>query len=156
MNANRSGRSSSPKNRSVRMRNTKPERLMQRALDRKNDNDISGAIEILVKLTEEFNEYAPAFQLVAGLYWQTKQLEKAIVFGKRAIGLLPKSELASKILFQAYLDSGDREAAIEELKRFIQIGKSEHYSIFLKDLAEQESDSKRRNSLLRLADKMAR
>lgn len=117
---------------------TRPEgdegRTLQAAIDLRDRGEIDHAIEILLDLVETTPERASVHGVLAGVYFEAESMALAAHHFKRASELSPGSELASRGLFHAYLELGQKEQAIQELRRFIAHRGSEEFEGLLEAL----------------------
>jgi len=109
------------------------------AVNAEAEGDAGFAELILTALVEEF----PRSSLGHGyLAWISSLREKhraAIEHVRVAIQLAPKSERVSLLYFRVLWAAGERNDALDEVKRFTAVGHSEEYSRMLEEWAESDS-----------------
>jgi len=71
---------------------------------------------------------------------QLERYSEAAQSFKRATELSPDSELASLGLFQSLMDTGDKQAALSEMKRYLAGHKSEEYDLILEELTSSSNE----------------
>jgi hypothetical protein len=85
----------------------------------------------MVDISNRYPEEKVVFILLGHLYWQQSDLEHARACFQKATELGPGLEIASLALYHTSWSSGLREAALEEMKRFIQLSHSSKYDRIL-------------------------
>jgi predicted Zn-dependent protease len=95
------------------------------------------AAEIILRDLLELRPNEKAVWVVLGhLRWEQKDLHDAIECFRKAVVLDPVLELASLGLYHTLWSSGQKEEALEEMKRFIQVSHSEEYDRLLQAFRE--------------------
>ncbi len=89
----------------------------------------------LVALARQHPRSAPVLGYLAGVYFQTDDLENAAEYFRRTTELSPTSELASVGLFHSLWGLGMKQVALDEMRRFLSISESSEYDLLLHDLA---------------------
>ena len=88
-------------------------------------NESGLAVELLTPLAAEFPEEPSIHAYLAWCLYDDERFTEAIEHGRLATHLRPRNELASLVLFHALWNSGNRSEAIEEIKRFLPLRRSE-------------------------------
>jgi tetratricopeptide (TPR) repeat protein len=92
------------------------------------------AIELLEPFVLEF-PYEPAVHLYLAWYLRRcGRFPKAIEHAKRAVSLAPKSSRASLVLFHTLWRAGNKDVAIEEIRRFLPIRRTAKYTFDYVDI----------------------
>jgi tetratricopeptide (TPR) repeat protein len=105
--------------------------------------DLAEAYLALLRLFEENPESAPLLAALGIVCREQRQYHEAAGYFKRLTILKPKSERGSLGLFHSLWDLDLREEALEEMKRFLSISKSEEYEEILSGImvAIEEDES---------------
>jgi tetratricopeptide (TPR) repeat protein len=111
--------------------NTPIRTALSKAKALKMCGEISKALDFLVDISNRYPEEKVVFILLGDLYWQQNDLEHARASFQKATELDPRLEIASLALYHTSWSSGLREAALEEMKRFILISHSSEYDRIL-------------------------
>jgi tetratricopeptide (TPR) repeat protein len=112
--------------------------LFQQGIDLTRRGDYSGAIPILreaaaLKRASGDHREIEAISVYLGYtYWQWDRLDQAVEWFQRATGNSPESEKASLGLFHCLWEIGSQSLALDEMKRFLRIKKSNEYEEILK------------------------
>jgi predicted Zn-dependent protease len=110
--------------------------VIRQAVDAEANNDPAFAELILRALVEQFPRTAVAHGYLAWILSQREKHREAIEHGRVAIQLEPKSERASMLFFRVLWGAGERNDALNEVKRFTAVGHSEEYSRMLEEWAQ--------------------
>lgn len=76
--------------------------------------------------------------VLAAVYWDTENLEKAVENFGMAIELSPTHELSSLGLFHCLWDQGKEDDAFKEMRRFQSIADSEDYRRIVEEIDQLE------------------
>jgi predicted Zn-dependent protease len=113
--------------------------VIRQAVDSETNNDPGFAELILRALVEEFPRTAIAHGYLAWILSHRDRNREAIEHGRVAIQLEPTSERVSMLFFRVLWGAGERNDALNEVKRFTAIGHSDEYSRMLEEWAEIDS-----------------
>jgi len=113
--------------------------VIRAAVDAEAENDPAFAELILRALVEQFPRTAIAHGYLAWILSHREKHREAIEHGRVAIALEPKSERVSMLYFRVLWGAGERNEALNEVKRFTAVGHSEEYSRMLEEWARIES-----------------
>ena len=116
------------------------EKMFEKAIGFRNKGMIDGSIKILLKLINNYKEYQYAYIILGDIYWDKNELLKSIKLFKKAIEISPSSEKASLCLFHVLWEKGDREEALDEMKRYLKNYTSEEYSKILKEINDKTNE----------------
>jgi tetratricopeptide (TPR) repeat protein len=116
---------------------------ISKAKDLKNRGEGSAAKDLLRDLARMYPEEKVVFILLGHLYWGEDDLAHAQACFQKATELDPALEIASLALYHTRWSAGQREEALEEMKRFVQISHSAEYDRILQAFREESA----RNSL---------
>ncbi len=105
------------------------------AVDAVASNDTTFAETILTELLEEFPRVALVHGYLGWVLSHGGRNREAIEHCRVAIQLAPESERVSLLLFRVLWGAGERNEALNEVKRFTAVGHSEEYSIMLEEWA---------------------
>jgi predicted Zn-dependent protease len=95
------------------------------------------AVQLLTPMLAEFPE-EPAVHLYLAWYLRgCHRFEKAIEHARRAVQLLPTSSRASLVLLHTLWESGSKNEAIEEIRRFVPIRSTERYTSHYVDILKK-------------------
>lgn len=103
--------------------------LFEEAMGFKKAGNLVEATRCLTRLALERPDYAPVRGVLAGVLYELKEFGKAVIEFGAASRLSPRSELASLGLFHSLLNTGDRAAAVAEMKRFTNLRLSAEYDL---------------------------
>ena len=101
--------------------------MFSQAVSLKEQGDMIAAKDVLISLVELDPESTAAVLILGDVYQSLNRREDAIDAFRQAIELSPMLEAASLALFHCLWESGKRDEAMEELKRFQSISDSEEY-----------------------------
>ncbi len=107
---------------------------MSLAIELKNQDQYDEAAGLLCVVAESHTESASVHALLADVFWEKGDLEKAVLSFRRAVELSPTSEMASLGLFHTLWESKDKPGAVSEMHRFLSVSKSEEYAGIAKEL----------------------
>lgn len=114
------------------------DRLLQEAIDLKNQEDYQGAVRALSAIVGEYPKCAPAHGLMGSIYLlKLNKPRKAVDCFEKTIQLSPKSEMASLGLFHSLWKLDRQIEALEEMKRFQQVAHSKDYDEILAEIQEK-------------------
>lgn len=111
----------------------KTEARLWAAIQEANSLDDMGqtglAVKVLMPLFQEFPS-EPSINIYLALYLRRAgRFDEAVERGRSAVQSVPQSSFASLVLFQALWDSGNRNNAIEEIRRFVAVRRSRKHTI---------------------------
>lgn len=89
--------------------------------------DVLGVLNIMKDLVEANPRSAVFSAVLANTYWDIGELDTAEKEFRKAVQLAPESEKISLGLFHCLWDQKKKDAAFEEMKRFMVIADSEGY-----------------------------
>lgn len=112
--------------------------IIGHAVDAVASNDAAFAEKILTALVAEFPREAIAHAYLGWVLSHSGRNREAIAHGRVAVQLAPKSERVSMLYFRVLWGAGERNEALNEVKRFTAVGHSEEYSIMLDAWAETD------------------
>lgn len=101
--------------------------LFEQAMGLKKAGNLVEATRCLARLALERPDYAPVRGVLAGVLFELNDFAQAVREFRAASRLSPRSELASLGLFHSLLNTGDRAAAVAEMKRFTSPRQSAEY-----------------------------
>jgi predicted Zn-dependent protease len=110
--------------------------VIRQAVDAEANNDPGFAELILRALVEQFPRTAIAHGYLAWILSHRDKHREAIEHGRVSIQLEPKSERVSMLFFRVLWAAGERNDALNEVKRFTAVGHSDEYSRMLEEWAE--------------------
>ncbi|MGD0546202.1 MAG: hypothetical protein ABR991_00045 [Terracidiphilus sp.] len=110
--------------------------VIRQAVDSVANNDPGFAELILRALVEQFPRTAIAHGYLAWILSHREKHRPAIEHGRVAIQLEPKSERVSMLFFRVLWGAGERNDALNEVKRFTAVGHSDEYSRMLEEWAK--------------------
>ncbi|MGA2889772.1 MAG: BTAD domain-containing putative transcriptional regulator [Terracidiphilus sp.] len=110
--------------------------IIRQAVNLEAENDTAFAKQILASLVEEFPKVAIAHGYLAWILSRTGRHREAIEHGRVAIQLEPTSERVSMLYFRVLWGAGERNDALNEVKRFTAVGHSDEYSRMLEEWAQ--------------------
>jgi predicted Zn-dependent protease len=97
----------------------------------RDKGEFSAAETILRDLLELRPNEKALWVVVGHLRWEQNDIQDAIKCFRKAVALDPALELASLGLYHTLWSSGQKEEALEEMKRFIQVSHSDEYDRLL-------------------------
>jgi predicted Zn-dependent protease len=107
------------------------------AIRKRDTGDLDGSRETLEALSLEFPGRSAIWGTLGAIYFEQDRLEEAIGAFQKATVLSPQSELASISLFHALFDSGRRQDAFAEMRRFLAlVPDSEEYRLLRSEMAD--------------------
>jgi predicted Zn-dependent protease len=112
--------------------------VIRAAVDSAAEGDAAFAELILRALVEQFSRTAIAHGYLAWILSHREKHREAIEHGRVAIQLEPTSERVSLLYFRVLWAAGERNEALDEVKRFTAIGHSDEYSRMLEEWAEMD------------------
>lgn len=101
-----------------------------------NKGEISLAMDLLLDLANMYPHCKATFILLGNLYWGKDDLKQAQAYFRKAVELDPQWEIASLALYHTLWSNGLHEEALEEMKRFVQVGNSDEYDRILQAFAD--------------------
>src|SRR6266542_3075194 len=107
------------------------------AVKLKENGDLKSAMQILTELAVEEPESPAILAVLGDVCWEMRLLDEAATVFKRAIALAPKLEAVSLGLFHCLWDSGKREEALDEAKRFMSLADSDDYRKIIKEINDK-------------------
>jgi tetratricopeptide (TPR) repeat protein len=108
------------------------------ALDRRDKNDLHGAIRELSQLVhDEHQKPAPVYGMLGHLYFLLGDFENALINNREATRHGPKSELASLGLFHTLWELGRKDEALSEARRFIALRPSAEYELLFTEIGRR-------------------
>ncbi len=116
------------------------------AKNQKRQGESSAAMDLLKDLADMYPTEKVVFILLGHLYWEEDDLIHAQCYFQKATELDPSLEVASLGLYHTLWSSGLREEALEEMKRFIQISRSDEYDSLLQAFRECKDEDVADNS----------
>jgi predicted Zn-dependent protease len=133
------------------------------ALQQRDAGDLPKAVQAMRQLAVIWPEKASILGTLAGLEFQMGDYEAAVVTGRKATRVAPRSELASLTLFHSLHRLGEADEAFAEMARFRAVRASDEYDKLLvemsedivKRLKETPSDAFVRNASDRITAEMA-
>ena len=112
---------------------------LSKAKGYKNSGELSKALNFLLDISKRYPKEKSVFILLGHLYWQQNDLEHARSCFKKATELDPMLEIASLALYHTRWASGQKESALEEMKRFVQISHSPEYDRILQAFRNEKA-----------------
>jgi predicted Zn-dependent protease len=112
--------------------------VIRAAVDAVAEGDPAFAELILRALVEQFSRTAIAHGYLAWILSHREKHREAIDHGRVAIRLEPASERVSLLYFRVLWAAGERNEALDEVKRFTAIGHSDEYAIMLEEWAQSD------------------
>jgi predicted Zn-dependent protease len=106
------------------------------ALRLRDAGELARARMALERLAREYPERPSVIGTLAGIQFAAGDYEQAATTGRLSVRLAPKSELASRTLFHAYMRLQDIEAAFSEVARFRTIKDSAEYERTLAEIED--------------------
>lgn len=113
--------------------------MFELAIDLRNRGELRDAVAMLSKIVDDYSNderIAGIHGLLAGIYMDLKEHEKALENFRKATILSPKSELASLGLYLSYVNADRDEEAIGELIRYLKKYPADLYKVTLEELLE--------------------
>jgi predicted Zn-dependent protease len=115
------------------MRNDQAD-LFKRALEMRDRGDLEQATLLIEQLLQDDKNSANAYLVLGDLYSDLGLIEKALSAFHAAVELKPYSQLASISLFTLLWKAGEKERALEEMKRFLSHSESADYEEILNEI----------------------
>jgi predicted Zn-dependent protease len=112
--------------------------IISQAVESEGNGDAAFAELILRALVEEFPRSALAHSYLGWILSHEGKHRPAIEHGRVAIQLAPASERVSMLFFRVLWAAGERNEALNEVKRFTAIGHSDDYSRMLEEWARSD------------------
>jgi predicted Zn-dependent protease len=112
--------------------------IISQAVESESNGDAGFAELILRALVEEFPRSALAHSYLGWILSHEGKHRPAIEHGRVAIELAPASERVSMLFFRVLWAAGERNDALNEVKRFTAIGHSDDYSRMLEEWAASD------------------
>ena len=98
--------------------------------------DTVGVLEVMKDLIKTNPDSAVFRAVLANTYQDIGELDAAEKEYRQAVQLAPESEKSSLGLFHCLWDKNEKDAAFEEMKRFMTIADSEDYRAIVKEINE--------------------
>lgn len=102
--------------------NSEERRKMDYVCDLYKEGDLDQALPLLEELYKSHPLEPMLTATLANLYWDIKEIEKALELFHKAVKLGPESEKISRGLFHILWEQGDEVGAINEIQRFLDTG----------------------------------
>lgn len=112
--------------------------VIRHAVEAGEQNDTAFATQIMTAVVEEFPGLAIAHGYLGWILSRGGRHREAIEHGRVAIQLAPASERVSMLFFRMLWGAGERNEALDEVKRFTAIGDSDEYSRMLEEWAKSD------------------
>ncbi|MGD0800922.1 MAG: hypothetical protein ABR906_06380 [Terracidiphilus sp.] len=112
--------------------------VIRQAVDSEANNDPGFAELILRALVEQFPRTAIAHGYLGWILSRRDKHRDAIEHGRVAIQLEPASERVSLLFFRVLWAAGERNDALNEVRRFTAVGHSDEYSRMLEEWAQMD------------------
>jgi len=107
----------------------------EQALTLRSDGHYDEALEILYRLEKTGIHRAAIVGVIgATLYYMKEDITLAMPYLREAVLLSPRSERASLALFHALFESGEIDAAFDEMRRYLKDNESPEYRRLLADM----------------------
>ena len=113
---------------------------IKRAIDLHANGQTELAVQLLSALIAEFPTEAKLHGYLAAFLWRSGRFDEAVEPARQASLLSPRSERASLVLFHLLWKTGQRLEALDEMKRFLGMNRSEKYLKMIKEWELSESD----------------
>jgi predicted Zn-dependent protease len=107
--------------------------VIRQAVELGQQNDTAFATQIMEAVVEEFPGLAIGHSYLGWILSRSGRHREAIEQGRVAVQMEPESERVSLLLFRALWGAGERNEALNEMKRFTAIGHSDEYSRMLEE-----------------------
>jgi predicted Zn-dependent protease len=107
--------------------------VIRQAVESDENGDSAFALRILAAVVEEFPGLALGHSYLGWVLSRNGRHREAIEQGRVAVQLKPASERVSLLLFRVLWSAGERDLALEEMKRFLAVGHSDEYSKMLEE-----------------------
>lgn len=107
--------------------------VIRHAVEADEQNDTAFALLIMTAVVEEFPELGIGHSYLGWVLSRSERHREAIEHCRTGVQLLPDSERASMLLFRVLWSAGERPSALEEMKRFMAVGKSEEYAKLMEE-----------------------
>jgi predicted Zn-dependent protease len=111
----------------------KIESEFNRAIEIWRDGDGQMAVQILERLASEHPNRPFILGMLGAIYRSLGDYERAVGYFQQTASLSPKSELASLGLFHSLWQLERREAAMDEMTRFLSVASSEEYDLLINE-----------------------
>ncbi len=95
--------------------------LMQRALAAMNEQNLELALKLLTAVTELQPDYAEGWNRRAFVYYRMNEIERSLGDMRRALALEPKHFRALENLAGILREAGKKKAALETLRKLVEI-----------------------------------
>lgn len=102
----------------------KLDKKIEKILEKKEQGNYKGAIMEAEDLLQKYPDIDYLFGLVASMYFENEQFEKAAEQYKKAVEIFPTSQMASLGLFHSLWQLEQNDDAFEEMKRYMSISNS--------------------------------
>lgn len=110
------------------------EKRFERAIKLRDENDLEGALAVLLGLAEDYPQIPAVHGMLGHIYRKLDRHREAAKSFEKATQLSPNSELASLGLFHSLKQLGDEDGALSEMKRFLGRSQSHEYDLILAEL----------------------
>lgn len=107
--------------------------VIRQAVELGQQNDTAFATQIMEAVVEEFPGLAIGHSYLGWIFSRSGRHREAIEQGRVAVQMEPESERVSLLLFRALWGAGERNEALNEMKRFTAIGHSDEYSKMMEE-----------------------
>ena len=114
--------------------------VIRHAVEADEQNDTAFALQIMTAVVEEFPGLAIGHSYLGWIQSRSERHREAIDHCRTGVKLSPDSERASILLFRVLWSAGERDQALEEMKRFLAVGKSDEYSKMLAEWKESSGE----------------
>jgi predicted Zn-dependent protease len=112
--------------------------VIRHAVEFAENNDSAFATQILTAVVEEFPGLAIGHSYLGWILSRSGRHREAIEQGRVAVQLEPESERVSLLFFRVLWSAGERDQALNEMKRFTAIGHSDEYSKMMEEWTQIE------------------
>ena len=121
-------------------RGTSLAEAIRRVVDLEAKGEIGLAVQLLMDLVAEFPMEVSVHGYLASYLADCDRFDEAVGHGRLAIQLSPNSGMASLVFFHVLWKAGRRSEAIEEIRRFLPLRRSDkHTNAYSKILMEWEA-----------------
>jgi predicted Zn-dependent protease len=86
-------------------------------------------VEVLKPLLEQFPESPSVHLYLAWYLRKCGRFDEAVVHARHAVGRLPDSSRCSLVLFHSLWRAGEKEKAIDEIRRFLTAGFADEHTL---------------------------
>jgi predicted Zn-dependent protease len=97
------------------------------------DEELTQAEEWMKALVEEFPEASIVHSYYSWVLSREGKHREAIEHGRVAVRLSPDSEISSVMLFRVLWSAGEKQQALDEMKRLEEHGHSEAYELLMQE-----------------------